>query len=121
RQRALERRKAGRRADLPILGFDRDAAQVHAAQANAERAGLRDLVTFAQRALDDLPPAPAKTGLVAVNPPYGARLGEERELAPLYALLGAKLREGFEGWQAAVLTGNPPLGRELGIKAKRTH
>lgn len=121
RQRALERRKAGRRADLPILGFDRDAAQVHAAQANAERAGLRDLVTVAQRALDDLPPAPAKTGLVAVNPPYGARLGEERELAPLYALLGAKLREGFEGWQAAVLTGNPPLGRELGIKAKRTH
>ena len=27
----------------------------------------------------------------------------------------------YVGWQAAVLTGNPPLGRELRIKAKRTH
>jgi len=31
------------------------------------------------------------------------------------------LRERFQGWQAAVLTGNPPLARNLGIYAKRTH
>ena len=31
------------------------------------------------------------------------------------------LRERFAGWQAAVLTGNPPLARNLGIYAKRTH
>ena len=42
-------------------------------------------------------------------------------LQAVYALLGDKLRELYVGWQAAVLTGNPPLGRELKIKAKRTH
>jgi len=56
-----------------------------------------------------------------VNPPYGERLGEQRELAQLYARLGETLRTRFAGWHAAVLTGNPPLGLELGIKAKRTH
>ena len=39
----------------------------------------------------------------------------------MYAQLGDKLRESYVGWQAAVLTGNPPLGLELGLKAKRTH
>jgi 23S rRNA (guanine2445-N2)-methyltransferase / 23S rRNA (guanine2069-N7)-methyltransferase len=59
--------------------------------------------------------------LLAVNPPYGERLGEGDALQAVYALLGDKLREHFVGWQAAVLTGNPPLGRDLRIKAKRTH
>jgi 23S rRNA (guanine2445-N2)-methyltransferase / 23S rRNA (guanine2069-N7)-methyltransferase len=56
-----------------------------------------------------------------VNPPYGERLGEAEELTKVYALLGEKLKAGYLGWQAVVLTGNPPLGRELRIKAKRTH
>jgi 23S rRNA (guanine2445-N2)-methyltransferase / 23S rRNA (guanine2069-N7)-methyltransferase len=58
---------------------------------------------------------------VAVNPPYGERLGEAEALKQVYAQLGEKLKAGYVGWQAAVLTGNPPLGRELHIKAKRTH
>ena len=56
-----------------------------------------------------------------MNPPYGERLGEAEELQPLYALLGERLRAGYLGWQAAVLTGNPALGRELRINARRTH
>ena len=39
----------------------------------------------------------------------------------LYTELGLVLRERFQGWQAAVLTGNPPLARHLGVYAKRTH
>jgi 23S rRNA (guanine2445-N2)-methyltransferase / 23S rRNA (guanine2069-N7)-methyltransferase len=35
--------------------------------------------------------------------------------------LGEVLRERFQGWQAAVLTGAPQLGMELGIRAARTH
>jgi len=31
------------------------------------------------------------------------------------------LRERFKGWKAAVLTGNPPMARHLGIYAKRSH
>ncbi|HLY52706.1 MAG TPA: bifunctional 23S rRNA (guanine(2069)-N(7))-methyltransferase RlmK/23S rRNA (guanine(2445)-N(2))-methyltransferase RlmL, partial [Steroidobacteraceae bacterium] len=35
--------------------------------------------------------------------------------------LGAVLRQRFQGWSAAVLTGAPDLGRELGLRAHRTH
>jgi 23S rRNA (guanine2445-N2)-methyltransferase / 23S rRNA (guanine2069-N7)-methyltransferase len=56
-----------------------------------------------------------------VNPPYGERIGETDELRGLYALLGERLRAGYLGWEAAVFTGNPALGRELRINARRTH
>ena len=63
-----------------------------------------------------LPAPPAPRGLVAVNPRYGERLGDAETSQAVYALLGDKLREHYVGWQAAVFTGNPPLGRELKIE-----
>jgi 23S rRNA (guanine2445-N2)-methyltransferase / 23S rRNA (guanine2069-N7)-methyltransferase len=118
---AAQRRAAADCGYVTLLGFDRDEAAVRAAQANAARANIEGLVRFERRELAGLVPAPAARGLVAVNPPYGERLGEQRELAPLYELLGSKLREGYAGWHAAVLTGNPPLGRDLHLRATRTH
>jgi 23S rRNA (guanine2445-N2)-methyltransferase / 23S rRNA (guanine2069-N7)-methyltransferase len=52
---------------------------------------------------------------------HAHRIGAESGLPDLYSDLGRILRERFEGWRAAVLTGNPPLARNLGIYAKRTH
>jgi len=118
---ARQRRAAGRIAPGRIVGFDRDASAVHVAADNARRAGLQDVVEFHRCELASLPAAPAETGLLAVNPPYGERMGGEDELEALYTLLGEKLREGYVGWQAAVFTGNPPLGRALGIEARRAH
>lgn len=104
-----------------IRGFDRDPVVLQDATRNAERAGLADRILFQRSELANLPAAPAPTGLIAVNPPYGERIGETEELRALYALLGDRLRAGYRGWEAAVFTGNPPLGRELGINARRTH
>jgi 23S rRNA (guanine2445-N2)-methyltransferase / 23S rRNA (guanine2069-N7)-methyltransferase len=120
---AAERRRAAteRLARVVLRAYDREASAVRATLENAGRAGLAKVLHAERRELADLPPAPAPHGLVVVNPPYGERLGETAALASVYALLGAKLKEHFVGWQAAVLTGNPPLGRELLLKAKRTH
>ena len=104
-----------------IRGFDRDPVAIRDAEANAARAGLDKRLFFQRCELEKLPAAPAPTGLVAVNPPYGERIGETDELRTLYALLGERLRAGYRGWEAAVFTGNPALGRELGINARRTH
>ena len=118
---AEQRRAAAKVEHVVIRGYDRDATAVDAARANARAAGFGERITFERREVGELPDAPAPRGLVAVNPPYGERLGELRELAPLYARLGDAFKSHFNGWQAAVLTGNPPLGLELGLKAKRTH
>jgi 23S rRNA (guanine2445-N2)-methyltransferase / 23S rRNA (guanine2069-N7)-methyltransferase len=56
-------------------------------------------------------------GLVITNPPYGERLGEQESLKHLYAHLGARLREHFTGWEAAVFTGNPDLGKSMGLRS----
>jgi 23S rRNA (guanine2445-N2)-methyltransferase / 23S rRNA (guanine2069-N7)-methyltransferase len=104
-----------------IRGFDRDPVVLRDAVLNAERAGLADRILFQRSELANLPAAPQPAGLIAVNPPYGERIGETEELRSLYALLGERLRAGYRGWEAAVFTGNPPLGRELGINARRTH
>ncbi len=104
-----------------IQGFDRDPTAIRDAEANAGRAGLAGRIRFQRAELANLPAASTDKGLIAVNPPYGERIGETEELRQLYELLGEKLRSGYRGWEAAVFTGNPALGRELAINARRTH
>jgi len=69
-------------------------------------------------------PAAAGTsaaGLLCTNPPYGIRLEDRDTARAVHRELGAVLRERFQGWNAAVLTGTPEFGLELGIRAHRTH
>ena len=107
---------------LGLRGSDEDPRAVRAAQDNAARAGLAGHVRFERRDLADCAPQPgANSGLVVTNPPYGERLGNDTELPALYGTLGNLLRERFDGWRAAVLTGNPDLGKGMGLRAKRFH
>ena len=114
-------RRAARTARRCIFGSDIDADAVRMAIANGEQAGVAEWLHVEKRALNDLSRPKADNGLVVANPPYGERIGAESGLPALYSELGAVLRERFQGWQAAILTGNPPLARNLGMYAKRTH
>jgi 23S rRNA (guanine2445-N2)-methyltransferase / 23S rRNA (guanine2069-N7)-methyltransferase len=120
RAEALARRSA-RVARRCIVGSDIDSEAVRMAIANADQAGVAEWLHVEKRALSDVPRPRGETGLIVANPPYGERIGAESGLPELYSELGAVLRDRFQGWQAAILTGNPPLARNLGIYAKRTH
>lgn len=103
-----------------IVGYDADSNMIKIAFENIERANLRGKIHVEKRELSELVAKPnTPIGLLVVNPPYGERLGELDELQPLYTLLGDKLKENFTGWKAAVFTGNPDLGKEMGIRAKK--
>ena len=98
---------AGRAARGASTGVESDGAGiegVEGAHADGERAA-----------------AGAPIGLVCTNPPYGIRLEDRDTARAIHRELGAVLRERFQGWNAAVLTGAPELGLELGIRAHRTH
>jgi 23S rRNA (guanine2445-N2)-methyltransferase / 23S rRNA (guanine2069-N7)-methyltransferase len=113
-----------RAAQVPrrcIAGSDIDAEAVRMAIANAEQAGVPEWVHVEKRPLESVTPPRGPAGLVVTNPPYGERIGADSVLVELYTALGRLLRERFGGWQAAILTGNLPLARNLGIYAKRTH
>jgi 23S rRNA (guanine2445-N2)-methyltransferase / 23S rRNA (guanine2069-N7)-methyltransferase len=121
-EEARGRREAGLARGLSIRGYDTDPTAIRMALANLARAGLAGRVHFERRELADCRPGrEGERGLVVVNPPYGERLGADGDLAGLYALLGRVLRERFQTWRAAVFTGNPELGKTMGLRARRMH
>jgi 23S rRNA (guanine2445-N2)-methyltransferase / 23S rRNA (guanine2069-N7)-methyltransferase len=114
-------RRSAREPRRCIFGSDADADAVRMSLANGASAGVAGWLHVEKRTLGDLARPKGEPGLIVTNPPYGERIGADSELAGLYAELGSTLRERFQGWQAAILTGNPPLARNLKIYARRTH
>ncbi|OGT62521.1 MAG: hypothetical protein A3E85_00735 [Gammaproteobacteria bacterium RIFCSPHIGHO2_12_FULL_45_12] len=103
-----------------MVGFDNDPEAIAMAFENIERAGLMGKVHVEKRELNVFAPkASDQPGLVMTNPPYGERLGEVEALKLLYAELGERLKEAFQGWKAAIFTANPDLGKQMGLRAKR--
>ncbi|HZF25828.1 MAG TPA: bifunctional 23S rRNA (guanine(2069)-N(7))-methyltransferase RlmK/23S rRNA (guanine(2445)-N(2))-methyltransferase RlmL, partial [Steroidobacteraceae bacterium] len=120
-QGEAEERSRDCRPRAPLRGFDHDSAAVGVAIQNLERAGLRGVIHVERRDLAQADRGGSENGLLCINPPYGERLGSGSELEELYTQLGARLRDEFVGWQAAVLTGNPQLGHALRMHAVRSH
>jgi 23S rRNA (guanine2445-N2)-methyltransferase / 23S rRNA (guanine2069-N7)-methyltransferase len=120
-EEAHNRREAGLEKLPPIHGYDHDPLAIRSARDNLKRAGLGNLVTAERRELSACAPEEAPTGLVVANPPYGERLGDAGDMPALYAELGAQLKTCFPGWHAAVFTGNPELGKVMGLRAIKMH
>jgi 23S rRNA (guanine2445-N2)-methyltransferase / 23S rRNA (guanine2069-N7)-methyltransferase len=122
RREAQERaaaRAAGPRAE--VLAYDGDAEAVAHARASVERAGLGERITVELRPLRSWVPgqAPAR-GLLALNPPYGERLGDKADLRGLYGRLGRTLSSCFPGWHALVLTSDDALRHAMGMVPEGT-
>ena len=81
------------------------------ARANAERAGVDDMVCFSQGNAGDIVPPAGPAGLVIVNPPYGTRIGDKKPLFALYGALGQVLKERFSGWRVGLVTTDRSLAR----------
>lgn len=119
---AQARFEVGMKTLPTIIGYDHDPAAIKCSFENLERAGLLSHIHVEKRELESFAPATTtKSGLVVCNPPYGERLGEEDALRPLYTLLGDRLKQGFEGWRASVLTSNPDLGKVMGLRSKKQY
>jgi 23S rRNA (guanine2445-N2)-methyltransferase / 23S rRNA (guanine2069-N7)-methyltransferase len=107
------------RKKLPrIVGYDRDPKAVRVALANIERAGLAGLVHVEKRELATLEPAGPR-GILAINPPYGERLGDEEQLKPVYKQMGDLFKQRMSGWDCFILTSNPVLAKSVGLRPSR--
>ncbi|MEM9861284.1 MAG: class I SAM-dependent RNA methyltransferase [Myxococcota bacterium] len=75
-----------------IFASDRNAGAIDAASANAERAGVRELLDLRVASLSD---AHWQSGITVVtNPPFGKRVGKDlRALRPLFGRLGRNVRD----------------------------
>ena len=64
-------------------------------------------------------PAPAPSGVLVANPPYGVRLADLSQLATFYPLLGDALKQRFSGWTAYFITGDLRLPKLIHLKVAR--
>ena len=101
--------------EIRFFGRDRDAGAIRMSQENAIRAGLADWVQFEAGAISDLTRPDGPPGLVIINPPYGARIGNKGPLFGLHAAMGEVLRERFRGWRVGIVTSDGQLARATGL------
>ena len=104
----------------PIYGRDMFGDSLRDAQVNLEAAGLADVITLKQGNVLEIP-APAESGIIVTNPPYGIRIGEQTELAEFYPKLGDWLKNKCAGWNAYILSADMNLPKLIRLNAtKRT-
>lgn len=107
---------------LDIRGFDASIKSVKAARQNVQAADVDRYVKIEQRAIEDCPlPENMEKGMVVVNPPYGERLGDAKELVYVYADLGECLRQNYAEWSAYVFTGNEELAKHVGLRSHKSN
>ncbi|MEB3219312.1 MAG: THUMP domain-containing protein [Nostocales cyanobacterium 94392] len=99
-----------------IWGSDNDQDVIEQAKTNATNCGVDNHIWFSQMELSEVV-APADSGVIFCNPPYGERLGRDSDLGAFYKLLGNVLKERFKGWTAFVLSGNKELSQSIGLKS----
>ena len=63
--------------------------------------------------------APADSGVMVANPPYGERLGSEEELAAFYPALGNALKQRFAGWSCWFLSADTRLPKLIRLQTSR--
>jgi putative N6-adenine-specific DNA methylase len=114
-ERILADTAKGILSNIPkIMGSDRDAGAIRAAQANAERAGLASRIEFSRRAVSAIDPS-SGPGWVVTNPPYGIRVSQTHDLRNLYAQFGKVMRAKCPAWRVTLICGEVRLVRNTGL------
>jgi len=116
REKALSRAQAPRK--LPIFGRERYGEELKKARRNLEAAGLETCVELKQADVLDTS-APAPSGVMIANPPYGTRMGESKALAEFYPKLGDTLKKFYAGWRCYLFSGDPRLPKLIRLEASR--
>ena len=85
------------------------------AAANATRSGVEDLLTVTRQGVSELVRPDTPPGIVLVNPPYGARIGNRKLLFSVYGALGKTLLGRFSGWRVGIITSDAGLAQATAL------
>ncbi len=100
-----------------IIASDMDDDALRIAIANANRAGVRRMISFEnhdffQSSFD------GGHGLVVLNPPYGERLQVE-EIVDFYREMGSRLKHFYHGCDAWIISSNYEALKHFGLKTSK--
>ena len=105
-----------------IYGSDAGFYAVQTATKNIESAGLQRDIEVKQIRVQELRLADQDTdgALVMINPPYGERLAQDKDVLNLYKDMGTALKHQFSGATAWIISSNDEALKYIGLRpAKR--
>ncbi len=105
-----------------IYGSDAGYYAVQVAQKNVQNAGLKRIINLRQIRIQELKDIQASGALVMINPPYGERLAQDKDVLRLYQDMGSVLKHQFAGATAWIISSNEEALKCVGLKpARRIH
>ena len=112
----LEANANERKEGLPtVYATDISPEAVENAHSNAIAAGVAPYISFKACDFAETPIPENGKGCIFFNPEYGIRLGDPKELAPVYERIGLFMHEKCAGWTGALITGNPELAHLVNL------
>jgi putative N6-adenine-specific DNA methylase len=115
--RAEARRIPKKNMTGKIIANDNNPAAIEAAKQNAKTAGVDHVIEFSVCDFSDTPVP--EGGVVVLNPEYGERMGNDKDLEPLYNRIGDFFKLRCQGHTGYVFTGNAALGKRIGLRTNR--
>ena len=103
--------------DFRAYASDIDPVCVALAEKNARNAGVSDVIKVFRMDARKIA-AEGLRATIVTNPPYGERMGTERQVEALYRELGEHFRS-LSPWQVYVITSHPSFERFYGKKADK--
>ncbi|HEY5900141.1 MAG TPA: THUMP domain-containing protein [Burkholderiales bacterium] len=101
-----------------LFGSDTDPKALSATRRNLAAAGVERWVALDRADVLERA-APAPSGVMVMNPPYGERMGSAEELAIFYPKLGDALKQRFAGWRCYVFTADMRLPKLIRLTPSR--
>ena len=105
------------KGEYHILGSDNDPKCVSLSISNAKKAGVLDVITFKDGDATKLD-LPAQEGVIICNPPYGQRMGEQKDAQRLYAAMGRHWKFA-DNWKKFIITSEPEFEHYYGKRADK--
>ena len=103
---------------MEIYGFDISGKAIEAAIENAIEAGVAHIIRFKQLAVKDFKRL-GDNGVIVTNPPYGKRIGKDRDIIGIYKDINKFITENAD-WSLFLITADGNAEYEIaGRKADR--
>lgn len=104
-----------------IYGSDASFYCTKVTEKNIRSAGLQKYISVRHCRMQELTPE-CQNALVIMNPPYGERLAENKDVLQLYREIGNTLKQRFTGSTAWIISSNEDAMKCIGLKpTQRLH
>ncbi len=102
-----------------IYGSDAGFYAVQASLKNVKAAGQQRVIEVRQIRIQEIKRDSQEPALVMVNPPYGERLSQDKDVLRLYGDMGTAFKHQFTGSTAWVISSNEDALKSIGLKPSK--